>query len=1115
MPDLMRRRRSGWVVLAVCALTASLLAVGVTPATAVEEKADRLASTSACEGEAETDRMFTDVAEGHIFRDAINCLAYHGITVGTGDGTTFSPSRDVTRWHMALFIARAMKAAGVDLGAVVDAGFTDIGDAPAVSRDAINQLATNGVIPEAGTYRPNDPMTRADTAIFLVGFLNKAAPNVTITEDGVIVLGTGSAAAEADDHFADVRALSSPSVDRAAAALWELGVTTGTAQAAAVVDPTRAPLDVNYDPQRTVTRGEMAAFITRALAHTSLAPATTTAPPGPSGGSGPSGRSPTTTTTAPPGPSPTTTTTAPPGPSPTTTTTAPPGPSPTTTTTAPPGPSPTTTTTAPPGPAVDACGNSGETRNQRGSATMPRAPTLIVTRDELGIKLTWQVDTRGSTGYADHFRVRWAPAPGNPHVAEEAVVTTTGNSCRIATSRLGPGVWTVAVAGVNSVGVGDEEERRFEGTTPSPPSWTYATQQGSATVVLDWRSSQDPGTGPVTGYRLWWKKHGRDWTSEPQATVDATVTTYTVADLAPGSYWGRVAAVNRVGVGSAWKFQFDVRNLLVLPGLDWFAVTWPDTLGAAKFVVEYKPQSASDWESAPDVAAGRTSKTVTGLDVGSKYSIRVSASDDSDAVLWQFSGSAALGSIVPPDLTLSGFHNDLLYDVAATPYPLEFDQSPIWRYRVQWRTADQTYSSDRQEDFGTRGGKSSRVVYGRFVAGTTYTVRVLPLDINRRPLGAVESSVRILPAAEFWEENVVKIYESDHPWLRQAWDKKLSVTVESTWWSNPKVAQYAHERVRLTKNGATWDNLVEGTGFSLGPVWSQHPRYPYQLVAVHELAHHFVMDYRVALKPGPVAAGWMFFEALNSADCDIVEIYAVIAAYVTLKFVRDDPSRYRPVGASACSPVGYPPSTESQAVVKSAIKGEMPQWLYDTYSTDGTSDGLDLDRLWADIEETSIYDPRYDHLVLIISPSHIAYGFRDSFGGFCSHTEAVRLLADDEASDLNPWVDGGCNTRRPRALEAAPGSNPGEIDIEWQRPFYQASPAISQYIVQWKSGSQSYDASRQATINALASLSHTISGLTTGNQYSIRIGASNLDAPTVFTDVDGRTRTAETTATAS
>ena len=1031
MPDLMKKRRSGWVVLAVCALIASLLAVGVNPATAVEEKADHLASTSACAGEAETDRMFTDVPEGHIFRDAINCLAYHGITVGTGDGTTFSPSRDVTRWQMALFVARAMKAAGVDLGAVVDAGFTDIGDAPAVSRDAINQLAANGVIPEAGTYRPNDPTTRAETAILLVGFLDKAAPNVTITEDGVIVLGTGSAATEADDHFADVRALSSPSVDRAAAALWELGVTTGTNKAAAVVDPTRAPLDVNYDPQRTVTRGAMAAFITRALAHTSLAPATTTTGPGPSGGSGSSGPSPTTTTTAPP--SPTTTTTAPP--SPTTTTTAPP--SPTTTTTAP--PSPTTTTTAPPSPTT--------------TTTAPPSPTTTTT------------------------------APPSP------TTTTTAPPSPTTTTTAPP----------------------VDATTPSPPSWTYTTQQGSATVVLEWRSSQDPGTGPVTGYRLWWIKHGRDWTSEPQATVDAPVTTYTVADMAPGSYWGRVAAVNRVGVGSAWVFQFDVRNLTVLPGLDWFEATWPDTPGATKFVVEYKPQSASDWESAPDVPAGRTSKTVTGLDVGSKYSIRVAAFDDSDARLWQFSGSAALGSIVPRDLILNGFHNDLQVVFGVARHV--FDNSPIGGYRVQWRTGDQTYSSDRQKNAHPRSRKVFESLIGGLDKDTTYTVRVLPLDKKKRPLGAVESSGRTLPADEFWEKHIVEIYEDNSPWLREAWNEKLSVTVKPTWFSKPDVAAYLLNRhVDLTVNGATWDNLVEGTGFLLGPVYRQRRvRYPYQLVAVHELAHHFVMDHRVARKPGPVAAGWMFLETF-SKGCDIGEIYPEIVGYVTLKFVQDNPWRYMPASGSGCTGVGYPPSTESQAVVKSAIKGEMPQWLYDTYSTDGTSDGLDLDRLWADVEEALI--DRSDSPG-VVTPTQIAYGFRDSFGGFCSHAEAVRLLADDEAADLNPWVDGGCNTRRPRALEAAPGSNPGEIDIEWQRPFYQASPTISQYIVQWKSGSQSYDASRQATINALDSLSYTISGLTTGNQYSIRIGASNLDAPTVFTDVDGRTRTAETTATAS
>ena len=56
------------------------------------------------------------------------------------------------------------------------------------------------------------------------------------------------------------------------AAIYELGVTRG-ASAARVQDPTEPPLDFNYEPDGTVDRGQMAAFITRALAHTPVRPA--------------------------------------------------------------------------------------------------------------------------------------------------------------------------------------------------------------------------------------------------------------------------------------------------------------------------------------------------------------------------------------------------------------------------------------------------------------------------------------------------------------------------------------------------------------------------------------------------------------------------------------------------------------------------------------------------------------------------------------------------------------------------------------------------------------------------------------------------------------------------
>ena len=263
-------------MLAAGALVASLLAVGAGPAGAVEEKADRKAATSACVGDALGDEMYTDVSDDHAFVDAINCIAYYGITNGTGDGSTYSPNQDVTRAEMAVFLARAAGVAGVDLGDTMDEGYGDIDDVWGEAQDAINQLTAKGILPGGDNYRPDDPMTRAEMALALIGLLD-AAGAVDVNDDGTIdLVAGGDDEGAADDYFADARALSPLAVDRAAAALFELGVTNGAGRAA-VVDDKKTPLDTNFDPNGTVNRGQMAAFITRALAHTSARPAGVTA----------------------------------------------------------------------------------------------------------------------------------------------------------------------------------------------------------------------------------------------------------------------------------------------------------------------------------------------------------------------------------------------------------------------------------------------------------------------------------------------------------------------------------------------------------------------------------------------------------------------------------------------------------------------------------------------------------------------------------------------------------------------------------------------------------------------------------------------------------------------
>ena len=202
-------------------------------------------------------------------------MAYYGITQGTGDGSTYSPGDEVTRAEMAVFIARAAKAAGVALGSGIG-GFNDIGGIWAEARDAIDGLASRGMIRSGGNFRPNDAITRAEMASFLIGLLDKAAPNVTIDSSGAILLGPAGSRSEADDYFADARASVHATNDAEISALYELGVTKG-ASAAVVQDDSKPPLDFNYEPDATVNRGQMAEFITRALAHTSARPAGVTA----------------------------------------------------------------------------------------------------------------------------------------------------------------------------------------------------------------------------------------------------------------------------------------------------------------------------------------------------------------------------------------------------------------------------------------------------------------------------------------------------------------------------------------------------------------------------------------------------------------------------------------------------------------------------------------------------------------------------------------------------------------------------------------------------------------------------------------------------------------------
>ncbi len=269
------RLRTGWATLTVGALVASLLAVGATTATATTDTPDERSRVTVCVGEALDDWGFTDVSDNHIFHDAINCLAHFGVTIGSGDGSTFTPDEPVNRWQMMLFLTRALDPANINLRAARAQNFTDLGNLNDEARDAIDLLVTNGIATAASarTFDPYGIVDRAEMAQLLVRFLDAAGSVVSFTSAGDILLDANDdgSQSEPDDYFKDARDLVPVAADAAISAAYELGITTG-ADPTPAVGAAQPGLDFFYLPRGSVTRGQMAAFIIRTLGHTMARP---------------------------------------------------------------------------------------------------------------------------------------------------------------------------------------------------------------------------------------------------------------------------------------------------------------------------------------------------------------------------------------------------------------------------------------------------------------------------------------------------------------------------------------------------------------------------------------------------------------------------------------------------------------------------------------------------------------------------------------------------------------------------------------------------------------------------------------------------------------------------
>ena len=482
-----------------------------------------------------------------------------------------------------------------------------------------------------------------------------------------------------------------------------------------------------------------------------------------------------------------------------------------------------------------------------------------------------------------------------------------------------------------------------------------------------------------------------------------------------------------------------------------------------------------DWSSSGSamVSSENRAHMITGLENGTTYEVRVAAEDQVGPGHWSAEPSAAPNVVAgaPKNLRATRIHTRL--DVSWEA-PDDAGGLPVTGYRVHRKTGTRSFGA-AGPTFHAASDSPNHLLSG-LDNDKVYVIRVTTVSDTTN---IASSIIAVTPEpARDYIDRLIGQYENSFPWLTQAW-RKHRIEVEIKPLPGFTTGRWVSDHYRV--NG--FFDLLQGVRleFEVTSYQNEHN-------ILHELAHQFTSDARVPDVPGPVGIGFLYTSHRVGGNCNAREVYADLLADT----VFNARGNYL-VNCDEIATDGIP-DDESRAVAGSVVRGEIPAWFNDHYQ--GGDGSLDLDAVWADTKSLGAFDTRA-----------AAYHMRDLFGGFCSLRTANWALDQSGLSDGNPWVDGGCDWRRPQNLAVSSGT--GSLTVSFDAPPYETSPSVDQYVVQWRSGSQAYSTVRQAVVSASQQMSHIIDNLTDGIEHYVRVAAVNSAWPSVFVDDDGRSRTAE------
>ena len=686
-------------------------------------------------------------------------------------------------------------------------------------------------------------------------------------------------------------------------------------------------------------------------------------------------------------------------------------------------------------------------------------------------------------------------------------------------------------------------------TTPDAPTSVTITDEGDGTLTVTWEPPDEIGGLAITNYKVQWMgEDDTDWTS-PANDKGASDRQHVITGLTNGEeYTVQVFAKNVNGYSTEYGQVTGIPSKKPDPPTDvevsahgdkWLEVTWtePEDKGGlpTTYIVQWK--SGADYSETDKADPATTPHKITNLKNGTQYTVRVLAknergtSDDPGDGSNEDTGTPMTKPQKPTDVS-ARFGDKSLTVSWTAPTGIEgTGGSPITGFKIQWKlNSEADWDTNTYTEIDDDDGQSPYTIEEVLTNGTMYDVRVLAVNDNDNvddntsdPSDAATGT----PSRKPHKPTGVDITDHGDGWLEVTW---TALTGDATGGSPIKnyIVQW--------KSGANYDTTNQGTPtvspYKITNLENGTP-YTVRVLGVNEANPDTSGDPSDEVTetprtiPGPptelgVISGDKELTVSWTAPVPEKNGGAGINQFVVQwKSGDQDYDTSRQETTSNTSQVikpltnGTPYSIQVRADNGEEPEGEQEYNWEETTGTPMTVPGAptnleveegdrQLKVSWVAPTNTGGLNIKIDHFVIQwqvkggnwSSPrDHTTTDetvLTDTITGLLNGTDYdIRVRADNDVEGQTfEWA---YTTGKPRKIPSAPRSlrveaGDGQLALSWAAPSNKGGLDINQYIVQWKSGIQEYDTSRQATPTIT---SQVIGQLTNGTPHFVRVRADN------------------------